>query len=83
MLLPKKLMPRFLFISGMVKECFLADWDSKMDQAEASQKLDVIRSDLLLVRRWKQNLWKSLVTYLDLEYGQGWKSLMSRDPELE
>ena len=55
----------------------LRDWDSRSDQEEAGQKLDTLRSKLLL-RRWKQNLRKSFVVYLAAEYGCDWRSQATR-----
>ena len=60
----------------------LRDWDSRTDQEEAGQRLDTLRSKLLL-RRWRQNLRKSFIVYLASEYGCDWRSQVKRSPELD
>jgi hypothetical protein len=61
-------------------ERVISDWNTRPDQHEASVKLDVIRTGLLL-RGWKINLRRSFVDYLlRTEYGSTWNTDTPKEP---
>jgi hypothetical protein len=62
-------------------ERVLPDWVERNDQEEVGRKLETIRAKLLL-RRWKQNLRRSLVTHLNDKFGVGWSNESPRSTDL-
>jgi hypothetical protein len=63
-------------------ERVLQDWSKRNNQEDAGWKLETIR-DKFLLRRWKQNLQRSLVAHLNDKFGVDWLDESPRSTELK